>query len=232
MDLSALIARFRTLSGDHGVPALWPDAEVTAFFNEAEREAAERAKLLYDKTTPAVVEIDLLPDVREYRLHPKIYDVEAIGLERPGGDRLWPVCRADEGDMRWSVSNRPNLTGWAGHFFVYGDTTGDDALGKHLVLDRKPTEPGGKLLLEVYRYPLVDMEDGTDEPEIGPRHHDALVHWALYVAYQTRDMEGSASQRAQHHEVEFAKRFGLRDDANVVRKKVRHRAPVVRPQRF
>lgn len=232
MDLSALIARFRTLSGDHGVPALWPDAEVTAFLNEAEREAAERARLLYDKTTPAVVEIDLLPDVREYRLHPKIFDVEAIGLQRPGGDRRWPVCRADEGDMRWSVSRRPNLSGWAGFFFVYGDTDGTGTEGKHLVLDRKPQEAGGKLLLEVYRYPLTDLVDPDDEPEIGPRHHDALVHWALHVAYQTRDMEGSASARAQHHEVEFAKRFGLRDDANVVRKKVRHRAPVVRPQRF
>jgi hypothetical protein len=52
------------------------------------------------------------------------------------------------------------------------------------------------------------------------------------VAYQTRDMEGSASQRAVHHEAEFIKRFGVRDDANVVRKKVRHRAPRVRPLRF
>lgn len=232
MDLSALIARFRTLSGDHGVPALWPDSEVIGFLNEAEREAAERARLLYDKATPEVVTIELLPDQREYRLHPAVFDVEAIGLIRPGGDRGWPVCRADEADMRWSLQNRPNLSGWAKYFYVYGEPSGDGALGKFLVLDRVPGEAGGRLQLEVYRYPLQDMEDGDDEPEIGPRHHDALVHWALHVAYMTRDMEGSAAQRAAVHEAEFAKRFGLRDDANVMRKKVRHRAPVVRPARF
>jgi hypothetical protein len=213
---------------------LWPDGDVTGFLNEAEREAAERARLLYDKTTPEVVEIELLPDVREYRLHPKVWDVEAASLQRPGAnnDSLWTLCRADEDDMRWSINQRPNLSGWAKYFLVYGDTTGDEGEGKFLILDRKPSEAGGTLHIEVYRYPLVDMEDGEDEPEIAPRHHDGLVHWALHVAYQTRDMEGSASQRAVHHEAEFIKRFGVRDDANVVRKKVRHRAPRVRPLRF
>ena len=42
----------------------------------------------------------------------------------------------------------------------------------------------------------------------------------------------SASQRAVHAEAEFIKRFGERHDANVMRKKRRHRAPVVRPARF
>lgn len=232
MDISALIARFRTLSGDHGVPALWPDSEVIGFFNEAEREAAERAKLLYDKTTPEVVEIDLLPDVREYRLHPKVFDVEAVNLLRPNGGRTCSLCRADEGDMRWSINHRPNLSGWAGYFLVYGEPDGAGNEGKFLILDRKPAEAGGKLFIEAYRYPLVDMEDGSDEPEIGPRHHDALVHWALCVAYKTRDIEGSADARADKHEAEFIRRFGSRDDANVMRKKVRHRAPVVRPARF
>lgn len=232
MDLTALISRFRTLSGDHGVPALWPDAEVTGFLNEAEREAAERARLLYDKTTPTATRIALGVGVREYRLHPAVFDVEAIGLLRPGGDRSWPLCRASDDDMRWTIQNRPNLSGWSKYFTVYGDVAGDGSAGKHLILDRAPSEAGGELLLEVYRYPLQEMVDPDDEPEIGPRHHDALVHWALHVAYQTRDMEGGAAQRSAVHEAEFIKRFGMRDDANVARKKVRHRAPVVRAQRF
>lgn len=233
MDLSALISRFRILSGDHGVPPLWSDEDVTAFLNEAEREAAERARLLYDKTTEPVVQIQLLPGVRDYRLHPKVFDVQAAGIVRPGTDpRRHPVCRSSEADMRWTIENRPNLSGWAGHFFIYGDPAGGDGQGMHLVLDRKPHLPGGVLWLEVYRYPMADMEDGGDEPEVAPRHHDGLVHWALKAAYETRDMEGDAPQRAAKHEAEFDRRFGIREDANVMRKKARHRAPVTRPLRW
>ena len=60
MDLSALIDEFRNQSGDHGVPAFWPDPTVTAFLNRAEHEAAERAKLLPDKTTASVVNVPLV----------------------------------------------------------------------------------------------------------------------------------------------------------------------------
>lgn len=232
MNLSALISRFRILSGDHGVPAFWSDAEVTAYLNEAEREAAERARLLYDKTTAEVVQIALLPTVREYRLHPSIFDVDAAGILRPGGTRNCAVLRATEEDMRWSLQHRPNLSGWAGYYTIYGGASGDGTLGKYLTLDRQPQEAGGILYLEAYRYPLVEMEDGEDEPEIAPRYHEALVHWALYQAYSTRDAEGNSDARASKHEAEFERRFGLRDDANVARKKVRHRAPVVKAQRF
>lgn len=227
MDLTALISRFRTLSGDHGVPAFWPDEQVTGFLNEAEREACERARLLYDKTTLEATRIPLVTGQREYLLHPSVFDVEAIGLMRPGGDRSWPLCRSTDADMRWSIQHRPNLSGWGKYFFVYGD-----GAGRRLVIDRLPGEPGGELQLEVYRYPLQELVDPDDEPEIPPRHHSALVHWALHLAYQTRDMEGASINRAAFHEAEFIKHFGMRDDANVARKKVRHRAPVVRAQRF
>jgi hypothetical protein len=87
------------------------------------------------------------------------------------------------------------------------------------------------LRLEVFRYPLLEMEQG-DEPEIAERHRAGLVHWVLKRCYETRDMEGSAPQRAALHEAEFEKLFGIRDNAETMRKRRRHRAPVVRPQRF
>src|SRR5690606_21329052 len=126
----------------------------------------------------------------------------------------------------------PGRAGWPRGFDVYGEPTGN---GLTLRVDRAPNEAGGQLLLEVDRYPLTPMRLATDNdegnltPEIAPRHHDGLVHWALFVAYSTRDMEGAAPQRAAQHEAEFIKRFGIREDANVMRKKRRHRAPVCRP---
>ena len=228
MDLSALIDEFRNQSGDHGVPAFWPDPTVTAFLNRAEHEAAERAKLLPDKTTASVVNVPLVIGQTDYLLHPSIFDVVGVWLSRGGTDsRRWQVCRSLEGDISYDQQHRPTQAGWAREFDVYGEP------GQlRLRLDRAPAEAGGSLQLEVYRYPLMEMEDGGDEPEIAPRHHDGLIYWALKIAYETRDMEGSASARAVHAEAEFIKRFGERHDANVMRKKRRHRAPVVRPARF
>lgn len=213
---------------------MWDDLQVTSFLNEAEREAAERARLLFDDTTPEVCQILLLPNVRRYRLHPKVFDVSAAAIERAEslhGERR-ALCRWGEADMRELIDRRPNYFGWGDAFAVGGQASGDGFDGMFIDLDRRPQVAGGILHLSTYRYPLADLEVPVDEPEIAPRDHDALVHWALHAAYQTRDMEGSAAQRAAFHEAEFEKRFGSRDDANVRRKKVRHRAPVTRPIRF
>lgn len=227
-----MITRFRTLAGDHGVPPFYPDSDIRDWLNEAEREAAERARLLTDTTTIAVVRIPLEVGQREYFLHPKVFDVEAVSLQRDTGDRRYPVLRASQADIEWSVNNRPNLSGWGDNFTVYGEASGSGTRGKRIIIDRKPDKPDGFLWVSAVRYPLVDMEDGDDEPEISPRHHDGLVDWALHRAYSTRDMEFGADRRAAAHEAKFIERFGQRADANVMRKQVRHRAPRVRPIRL
>ena len=224
--------RFRTLAGDHGVPPFYPDSDIRDWLNEAEREAAERGRLLHDMTTPAVVRIPLEVGQREYFLHPKVFDVEAVSLQRRNTDRRSPLTRASQADMQWSMDNRPNLSGWGDYFFIYGEGNGAGTRGKRIVIDRKPDEPDGFLWVSAVRYPLTDMEDGDDEPELNPRHHDGLIDWALFRAYSTRDMEFGAERRAALHEAKFTERFGQRIDANVMRKHTRHRAPRVRPIRL
>lgn len=233
MDLRALENRFRTLSGDHGQPPLFTQSEVYDWANEAEREAAERGRLLADHTTEDVVQVALIAGQREYILHPKVIDVESARIQRPGSNGgTRPLCIATLDDMRWGIENRPNLSGWADAFYIYGEPSGDGFDGIHLVLDRKPEQNGGILFMHVYRYPLLDMEAPDDEPEISPRHHDGLIDWMLHRAYSTRDMEGSASARADRHAAAFEARFGVRRNANVTRKQRRHRPSVVKPLRW
>ena len=122
MDLSALIDEFRNQSGDHGVPAFWPDPTVTAFLNRAEHEAAERAKLLPDKTTASVVNVPLVIGQTDYLLHPSIFDVVGVWLSRGGTDpRRWLVCRSLEGDISYDQQHRPTQAGWAREFESIGD---------------------------------------------------------------------------------------------------------------
>lgn len=233
MDRRALIASFRVLAGDHGTPPLWDDEVITQYLNEAERRATRAASLLFDRSTVSVCKIPLVVSQREYRLHPKVWDVLSASLEKPGSNGVRkPVHRATGADMTWSINNRPNLSGWADAFEVAGEADGSEARGATLRLDRKPDLPGAFLYLEVQRFPLYELEDDGDEPEIGARHHPYLVDWALYRAYSTRDIEGSAAQRAETHKKRFSDYFGDVPDANVQRKQAKHRPAIVRPRRW
>ena len=54
MTLEELIASFREDATDKVGPYLWEDETVTRWLNEAQDEAAVRARLLLDDSTPAV----------------------------------------------------------------------------------------------------------------------------------------------------------------------------------
>lgn len=230
MELQELENSFRVTTGDHGQPPLWASEDVRRWFNEAEREATERARLLQDKTTASVTRIPLLPDVREYLLHPKIFDVQGVGLTNDMG-KYTDLCRTTEQELDAYARRHPNYRGWGREFYVYGEAKGNGTAGMRIVLDRAPQLADGFLTLNVYRYPMRDMEDSDDEPEIAQRHHDGLLDWVLYRAYTERDIEANAPQRAADHLAVFAGRFGQRVDANVMRKHREQRRPVIRPAR-
>ena len=205
----------------------WDEEQVRI---KAEREAAERARLLQDKLTPAVTQIPLVIDQRTYLLHPSIFDVESVGLTQDTG-KFGDLCLTTEQELDYYASRHPNVRGWAREYYVYGEPKGNGQAGMRIVLDRAPNLADGMLTLNVYRYPLREMEDSDDEPEIARRHHDGLVDWVLYRAYSERDIEASAPNRAANHLAAFTDRFGVRRDANVMRKHRQQRRPVIRPAR-
>lgn len=230
MELQQLIAVFRQQSGDDGAPYLYSDEEVTGWLNDGERRAAIGAKLIEDRTNPDVVRVPLTVGQKVYTLHEAVFDnlSDVIFLERAGVTNRRPVARAKQDDIEWCHAHRPNQSGPAEGWVIHGD----DTAGRRLMLDRGPGEVGNVLWLSVYRYPLTPMADDADEPEIHSRHHLHLVDWALFKAYNTRDMEGSAPGRADRHKALFVEHFGILEDANVQRKQLRHRATVCRPIDF
>lgn len=235
MNLQALIFTFRQLAGDRAFPPLFSDEQVTEWLNEAEREAAERAKLLHERTRTDIVRVPLLVGQREYDLNPVFIDTDGdtMYVQRDtDSERTRAVCRQTQADIEWTIAERANLTGWPDGFFIYSD--GQGATARRLVLDRKPAQAGGYFWLSGYRYPLeaMDVNDLESEPEIHPRHHAHLIDWALFRAFSTRDLEGAAETRAAKHKADFAEHFGQKTDANVQRKRLRHRGTVVRPIRF
>lgn len=234
MDVAALLARFRLLAGDRGTPPLWADDIVVDWLNQAEREACIRAHLLEDETTPDIVNITVVPAQFEYKLHPLIQDVKRLRIYYPAsGDTPAQYNRIERGDeerdIRYWWDQRPNADGRPNYYAVLGD--GDENAGRTLVLDQVPSSPATTMQMVVDRYPLqpMDVASTSDTPEIHPNHHPHLVEWALHLAFLTRDIEGAALPRTDRHLQRFVDAFGERPDANVRRKRLRHRATICRP---
>ena len=82
------------------------------------------------------------------------------------------------------------------------------------------------LRLQVFRFPLVDIADEADVPEIPARLHIRLVDWMEYRAYSKVDVETQNDELAARGANAFTSAFGERIDANM-RRKQQDRTPSV-----
>ncbi|MES0334863.1 MAG: DUF6682 family protein [Candidatus Magnetobacterium sp. LHC-1] len=67
--------------------------------------------------------------------------------------------------------------------------------------------------LEVVRFPLHDMVNGNDTPEIPKSYHYGLVKWMCHLAYSKSDSDGFNTGLSQMYEARFAQEFGVRMSA-------------------
>lgn len=215
MDLKALIAEFRVRADDRAAPYLWDDATITAYLNEAEAEAADRARLLRDSTSPFTT-VNVVAGSAVYPLHKLILGLDRVLLDGCRLDRT-TVDEMDRGEHRWEAR-----TGRPGCFI-------EDENGRSLRLWPEPVADG-VLRLTVYRLPKCPMEvaDLHSEPEIHCRHHSRMIDWAVYLAFSRRNSDEEDRRRAADADALFTVSFGERLNANVQRKQRGRRVPVVR----
>jgi len=207
MTLEELIQQVRVAADDLVEPYFWSDEVIAGWLNDAQEEAAIRARLLHESDNSAVCQLKVKTGKASYPLHAALYEIDHIAFNRDGLyraqpiklvsgealDRMMPEWRTEEGDPEYAIQ---------------GDT------GLRLV--PRPNEPG-VVSLEGYRLPLSSMDTGSDEPEINAVHHRHLVHWALYRAFSVPDAEVFDPQRAQAAEASFIRYFGQRPDADLRR---------------
>lgn len=217
MTLGEILSEWRRRLDDVAAPPNWLTPEGIAYANQAEREACERAKLIHDATTPSVCSIVGLANKGTYPLHPKILEVTACAwrgrfLEGISRSQLDAERRAgnyycygwvDTAQRDWSV-----LTGTPQYFI--------DPQESYLTLVRIPTV-AAPIKLSAYRYPLNDMVEPEDEPELAERHHFRLVDWMLHLAYLKRDTETYDPKAAAAAEARFTASFGPKVDAETRR---------------
>lgn len=216
MNLAEAITEVRLRLDDKAPPYLWATPDLTRYINEAQDEAAYRARLLYDDTTPQVVEIPLRAGVATYPLHSKVFRIDRAVL-LSDGEMLERTTKAelDEEEPRWE-----RRTGMP---CAYIESEG--AIRFH------PTPIATDTIrLSVWRYPLCPLCTDKDEPEIARIEHMNMLDWAFHLAYLKRDSDVEDRSKAEEYEAKFVRRFGPRETADVYRKRRLRRAIVCRPE--
>lgn len=213
MNVEAFLAEFRRVLADTAAPYLWSDEEVVTYLNDAEKEACERALLIEDRMTPAVCSIALVANQADYPLHESILKIKRLAFRGRALDET-SVEQMDNDDPQWETrKGEPRQ-------FIYSETA-----GLRMVPTPVAAEP---IALTVYRLPLeaLSADNESGEPEVLPRHHMRLLRWVYRCAYLKHDSETYNPDKAEIHEAAFQASFGIREDANVMRKH-RDRAPNV-----
>lgn len=202
MTLEDLITEFRGRATDTVAPYLFSDDEITRWINEAESEAAIRARLIVDTTEIDVSAGDPVCDLPE-----KLFDIRYAELRNTGGERFEVIASSRQG----LDAARP---GWRTRAARPCEYVHDD---KALMLGAVP-DADYTLALEFFREPAYPLTNDTDEPEIHARHHVHLVEWALHKAYSKPDAETQNPGEAVKAEQTFTQYFGRRPNADTRRR--------------
>jgi hypothetical protein len=198
MTLAELIARARVITDDTVAPYFASDADMTLYANRAEREACERANLLYD-----TARITLVPGQSIYALE---YELLAVVFAAIGTRELRKLIPTD---LDWLSAASPAVA--VPVCFSQ----------REQFVEVYPTpDAAGTLALKLYRYPLSSMESLGDEPEIALYHQEYLAHWMAFEAMTPGSEDEQPTKPAKSAEQQlmlFTQRFGRARTATEIR---------------
>lgn len=220
MKVADFIAEFRGVVKDHQVPQFWSSENIVRYLNEAVQEACERARLIEDRTTPAVCSIPVRAGESTYLLHPSVLQIKRLTLRgRPLDESS--VEELDSESHEWETrSGTPRV-------FIFEQGSGAQPPKVRLV----PTPAAADAIaLTVYRGALKPLSVDSDQakPEIPERLHDRLLDWMLHRAYLKQDADAFDPNKSATSLGLFVQAFGERPNANVRRKQRDRRPPLVR----
>lgn len=201
MQLSDLFGLTRLELDDTTEPTLWSDDELFDYVNDAQLEAARRARLLIDSTTPDLTQVGVVAGAPLVTL-----DARVLFVRRARFAGSSPLARRTVQDMAACLPTWEDAGAGPPRAFIT-----DYESGKLLLW---PTpEADATLLLSVVRDPLADMNDLADSPEIAPRLHRSLRHWMIYRAYSKQDSQANDPKKAAEALALFEQEFGRKSSA-------------------
>ena len=172
MNLGELIEHVRKrVLRDEAIPPLWPDEELTLYFNEAEDQFARRTHVLSDAESDFTF-LETEVGVASYKLDPRVVFVAEVTNAETGA----PLRDA----------GRRKLHGRIGEGRPTAYTL--DAAMRSIKLHPVP-DAAYRLDLLVARKPLAKLAVDGDEPEIPEENHLDLCAWVAYKCLRHNDSE-------------------------------------------
>ena len=222
MNLEELISRTRALLDDTNPEAhLWEDEDLIAYANAAQREACRRADLLIDSSTPSVCRINLVAGTAVYPLSPLV--IKVIRAVLSSTNTILHHLRTK--DLDYSVNQWTTRTGTPEAFVI-------DSQSNAIRVYPIPVSTD-ILRLTVSRYPLNELSDPSDTPEIDEQYHFGLIDWMCHLAYMKQDAETVDLIKSKSFQTFFDEKFGPRPSAMTeVYRKVLPGTMNIRCQRF
>lgn len=199
MDLKELLELTREMASDVAEPQLWSDKFIINALNDAEMEACRRSRLIVDSSTEKCCRIDLAAATSLYKVHDSVIFIRRVELST----KTDPLGFARFRDLDMSCPGWRTETGevdaWVTDF-----ETGKLRFFRTPTADQLPAHA----MLTVVRGPLKRMSNKNDRPEIKPRFHYNLHHWALFRMYSKNDSQTLDPEAAAKHAGIFASEFG------------------------
>lgn len=198
MKASQVIHLARVYLDDEEEPHLWSDAYLLAALDEAQDEAARRARLFIDSTHATVSRITLAAGTSVYTLDSRVIRVERARLSSE--DRPMRVVMLR--DLDWQ------LPGWE---------TSEESPPSFIVPDWQAgkvrfvgiPQAVGTVNLTVLRLPIDPIVNLDQSLEVADHHCRSLAHWVCHLAYLKRDTEAFDPKRGDNHVVLFEREFGV-----------------------
>jgi hypothetical protein len=224
LNLAQLITLYRETADDNATPPFMSDTLATSYFNEAQVEAARRARLFKDTTTTAICISTATAGQQSITLDPRVIFVRRVKID----SKDLPLSRAHQRDLDAMLPNWDSIDYQDVCRYIPDRDTGA------LWFDSK-FQGTDTIRMAVIREPLADMSldvvttTGTvtntttgTPPEVRPRYQRALVDWVVHRALNSRDFEEKydpvgAKKHLDMFEAEFGKKSSAIDETWIER---------------
>ena len=200
MQVSTLFATIREdyTEDTNSQSYLWSDASLLRKCTEAERQACNRADLIFDDSTVQYTQVALISGQASYTIDPKVtkivqvrFDGNVLVQKTPEElDSLQSTWRTDTGLLDKTVYY--TIKGRKIRFNYIPDATDD----------------GEIVYLDVYRLPDEDIASTSQEPEIPEENHRDLIWWVLHECYEKRDVDSFDTNKSLEYLAKFDQIFG------------------------
>lgn len=201
MKLGDIIELFRSEVDDIVEPYLWSHEDAIEYANDAENEAARRARLIIDSSTAAICTIAVIAGTHTYALAPSVVFIRRARLTASVPLSRKTTADMDEYSPMWEESSRSTP-----RVYVSDADTGSIRLW--------PTPAAnGTLNLTVVRTPVAEMKEDEDTPELNARFHRSLRFWMMFRAYSKQDADTNNPKKAGDALALFEQEFGRKSSA-------------------